>query len=324
MSDLPQMSPEEIAELRAQHAQLIAERDAERQRADEEARRAETLQGQVIDSGRRLNESAVQGLESQEREADATVSSVATEIAGLKKEIETLLSEGKFAEVADVQEKMGDATARRNAAVQAKAYFAQQRTQAQAQPVDPIERFFQSNPQFTEAERDWIKRNPRYATDTAFQARVNEAHAKAMQKGVARQSEDYFKELENAGYMRRAPQTAAAPPPAAATQQEAAVDPDNPYSDAAAEAVEEPVEPQRPAPRPAAAAAPPSRRSPTAPPARQVVAQLTPEQADTALRSADLAPLEIQQQGDAAILNWWAELNQSATAKRLRAEWAGA
>ncbi len=315
--DIGAMTPEEITALREERDRLLAERDAERRRADSEASRADGLHGQVIDSGRRLNESAVEGIEAQVRQTDATIGSIGAELAGLKKELASLYADAKFEEAAEVQERIGDATARRAAAVQAKAWFSQQRESAAALPTDPIERFFQANPRLNEAEREWIRHHPRYAFDTDFQARVIAAHGAALSRGIARQSPEYFAELERAGYQRAAPPAPAPADPNAGDRDDAA---DTPYSDAATPSPEDTV-PVTP-PRRQSAAAPPSRRAPTAPPTRRLVASLSEEEADTALRNADLAPKEIREEGDAAILNWWAGLKNSSTAARLRQEWA--
>lgn len=329
--DQAALTPErELAAVREQMATLQAERDAAVQRAEQETNRADGLHGQVLDGSRRLAETGVQSLALQEQSAESTIASLNSAIVGWRAQAASLTAEGKFDEAEEVREKISAAAAERNEAQRAKAYYGQQKTQAAAQPVDPIERFFAANPQFTPAEREWIARNPRYATDSAFQQRANAAHALATESGIQRGSPEYYQALERAAYQRPAPQPQAARQQAPARQATAEipedVDPGDPYSDGAAEIVEEEPVPQ-PAPRPAPrqTAAPPSRRSPTTPPRQpnRAYQELTPEQSDTALKNADLAPPEIQAQGDAAILAWWAEMNQSPTAKRLRQEWAG-
>ena len=329
MADGDQISltPEEITALREENTRLQTERDAARNLAAEEQRRADGLYGQVVDGGRRLAESTVQGFSTQAQQADTTITTLTSEIAALRTQRIALLQEGKFDEEAEVNEKISEAVGRRQQAQQAKSYYTQQTEQARTQPADPVDRFFAANPQFSESEKAWIKRNPRYATDTAFMARVNAAHAEAIDLGYPQQSADYFAHLEKKGYVRAdpAPRPATAQrPTASAAAPNAETDPDdseNPYSTAAIEPEEPIVQPQRPAPR-AAPAAPVTRRSPTAPAAqRRVVAQLTEEQADAALKMSELAPIEIQNQGDAAILAWWADLNTGATAERLRREW---
>lgn len=327
MSDLA-MTPEEIAALREERDRLQAERDAERTRADSEARRAETLHGQVLTSSRQIAESTVAGLTAQEQQAEASVGALTQTIASLRAQRQAKLEEGNFAEEGELNEKIAEAVSQRQRLNDAKIYYAQQRQAAAAAPVDPVDQFFQKNPAFPEADREWVRLNPRYATDQEFNQRVNAAHTKAIEQGIPRRSEEYFRFIADAGYMRAPPRApAVTPQPRTASPGAGSVEDgesqQEPYSEAAAP-VEEPLDqqqPQRPAPR-ASTAAPPSRRSPTAPPGRRVIAELTAEQADTALRNAELAPPEIQAQGDAAILNWWSELNRSQTATRMREEWA--
>jgi len=209
------LSPEEAQALRDQLTSLTWERDQERRRAETEAARADSLQSRVVEGDKRLAQSTVAGIQAQEQGADAAIAAIDQELTGLKRALAGLNAEGKFEEAADVQVQIGDATARRHAAVQAKDHWGRQRERTAAEPVDPVDRFLTANPQYTEAERDWIKKNPRYATDRDFHMRVNSAHQKAIEKGLRAHSPEYFAVLEQEGY-QRVP-TPATPAPARPT-----------------------------------------------------------------------------------------------------------
>lgn len=324
------MTPEEIAELRADRDRLQQERDAAIRQATEESRRAD---GMHVTSARREAETALATLAAQEQAAEATITAATQELTALKRDHSLLLAEGKFEEASELQEKIGDATARRQQATQAKGYFGNQREQVAKQPVDPVDRFFAVNTNFSDAEKNWIRQNPRYATDQTFRERVNRAHAEAEAAGVQPQTPDYFSRLESAGYQRPAPTAQRQPIPrgteelGGSSAGEPGGEGDNPYSgaaDADPVLVEEPVD-NRPRPQPArSVAAAPSRRPPTTPRQSQGgTIQLTAEQAGAALAMSDYAPPEVLEQGEAGIYKWWAQLNSSPMANRLRADWAG-
>lgn len=320
------MTPEEIAELRAERDALQKERDLYRQQASEEGRRADGLH---LTSARREAETAIATLTAQEQAADATIASANTELAALRRQWADFQAEGKFEEAAEVNEKIGDATARRQQASSSKGYFSQQREQAQAMPTDPVDRFLAANQGFNEAEQAWIKRNPRYATDAAFRERVNRAHTDAISASIEPQSPDYFERLVSAGYNRPLTAPRQDPPVARATDGGAVdteADETSPYSDAADDTRELEPHVQTPPPRPAArsVAAAPSRRSPTTPrqPAGGNGMSLTREQAEMAIAMSEHAPPEVQDQGEAGLYEWWAKLNTSPTARRLRDSWA--
>ena len=334
--DLPQLTPEEVQALQDERNQLMAERDAERRRADAESARADGLHSQVVDGSKRLATAEVTGLAAQEQAADNAVAALNTEITGLKAQQAALFAEGKFEEASDIGEKIGDATARRQQAMQSKTYYAGQRERAAAAPADPVDRFLAANPNYSAPEQQWIRNNPRYATDRDFHTRVNQAHTEAVDvKGFARFSPEYFQHLEQRGYMRAPIAAPAADPPprrpTASATPPAGADVDvgdgadaSPFSDAAdggEVVVEEPVQP---APRPAArTAAPPSRRAP-APPAgpRQDTARLTPDEAAAALAMSEYYPIEVQNGGEAEIYKYYNQLKNSPMARRKREEWA--
>ncbi len=324
------LTPEEIEGLRAERDAAIAERDAERQARESEARRADGLYARVATGDRQIAAAQVSGLAAQETQAESVITAINGEIAHLKSQKASLYAEGKFEEAEDIGEKIADAAARRNQAQQAKSYYAQQRDTASKQPIDPVDRFLVANPNYTEAEQIWIKSNPRYATDQDFQGRVNAAHTVLISKGIVRQSPEYFQGLEQAGYMRAPPQAQPQPKPAAsggaaAHQGEGGEtgEGESPYSEGATAIVEEPTVPQpaRPQTRGQVAAAP-SHRSPT--PARDPPGQtrLTPDEAAAALAMSDLFPEEVQADGEAGIYAHYAKIKNSPTAKRIKADWA--
>lgn len=333
------------AELQRQNERLRADLELERRRASENEARADTLDHQVSQSSARIHSAQLAQLQAQEQAADDAVKATANEIAGLKAQLATLQAEGKFQEAADVQEQIGDAAARRQQALQAKGYFAQQRTSFPATPMDPVERFLSDN-QGTYSAEDmaWIRQNRRFATDAAFRGRVIQAHGEALQSGIRQRSAEYYQHIENAAYLRPS-----APPELPQPEQRQA----QPAPTGAGEGGEEPYQPEiriirdqdmdqrfepepeafnRHAERPqqraagngsmrAAVAAPPSRRLPMAND-RRTILTLTEGERDSAVAMAPyLAEPEVLQGGLPAILNWYNDLKESAAARRIRNGW---
>lgn len=322
MSDAAQLSPEEIQALRSENERLKSERDSERSAREAEARRADGLYTSVTAKDRELAAAEVGSLSAQEGQAEAAIGSITAEIAALEAQQAELWAEGKFPEAAAIGTKVGDATARRDRAHQAKAHFGREREKATNRPTDPVEIFLGKN-SFADAEKAWIRANPRFATDADFQSRVTAAHGKLVADGVAAQSEEYFKGLADAGYMRqpvRQEPAAGERQPAAAGGTTEGGDVDNPYSEAH---LEEPVEqPAQRQPMRAGVAASPSRRPATTPRTPPAQVNLTPDEAQAALAMAEYMPEDVLADGEAGIYAYWSRLKNSPTAKRLKAEWA--
>src|SRR6185436_17890408 len=179
---------------------------------------------------------------------------------------------------------------------------------------------------FAPAEQEWIKRNPRFATDPEFQARVTKAHTELLNKGIAPQTPEYFQGLEQAGYMRAPPASRQELAPRAAGAVAAPAeggDADNPYSEAAQDVVvEESVQtPPSRQPTRSGVAASPSHRAPATPqrdPPGQV--RLTADEAATALGLSEYMPEEVLAEGEAGIYAYYNKLKNSPTAKRLKAD----
>lgn len=350
------LDPEALA---TENARLKAELEAARTGMAEETARANAASNEASQAGTRAHAAQVAQLAAQEVAATNTVASIDQEIRGLKTQLSALQAEGKFDEAADIQEKIGDATARRLQAKQAQEYYAGQKTTASAAPADPVEQFIAANQRdLSKEDVDWIRRNRRFAEDSAFRDRVKAGHHEAIQKGIAHRSPEYWQLIERRGYRQ------ADPPPASAGQQPpaaAAADGGNtgaapsgytggnPESDTASGGIElQIIQPQdttqmqsqnsggpafnRQAEVPqaraagtgsirAAIAAEPSR-APIGGNGRQVVARLTQEQMDTALAMAPhMAPKEVLEGGAPAIGLWWQTLNNSPTANRIRQGW---
>lgn len=326
----------DAGELQREIERLKADLDFERRRAAENETRADNLDQQVSRSGQQLHSAQVAQLTAQENAATDAINATAQELATLKAQLANLQAEGKFEEAADVQERIGDAAARRQQAMQAKTYFTRQKELHSSTPPDPVERFLTQNQgQYANEDIAWIRSHHRYATDLGFRNRVIQAHAQALEQGINQRTPEYYKFLEDAGYMRAAP-PASQEQGAAPTGEAGDLEPEIRIREERGMPQDIDGEPEAYGRRPdrpqqraagngslrAAIAGAPSRRSVNAT-GRRTIVELTPDERDTALAVAPhMADAETLAGGQPAILRWWHELKYSPAAERIRREWA--
>jgi hypothetical protein len=355
----PDGETRDAADIQRENAELKAALEASRRQLFEEQARAETLDAQVSQTSARAASAQVAQLASEETRATEALTSIETEIRGLKQQWANLQAEGKFDQAADIQEQLGDATARRRQAMQAKEYYAAQKTAAQAQPTDPVEQFILANQGSLSSEDiNWIRQNPRYAKEQNFRQRVISAHADAVGKGIRQRSPEYYKHLEAAGYMRDetptpAPETEqnqqeGAPAPTGHTGGSATSDTGQQADEGEGDGPEIIIRerpamaqntqddgpafgraPERPQPRAAGAgsmraaiAASPSRSPMGRGTGRRTILELTPGERDSALAMAPhMAGEEVLKGGEAAVLQWYNDLKNSPASERIRQGW---
>lgn len=177
-------APETIA-LRAALDAANRDRDATRARLTETEGRLRTETGSRFAA--------------QESALATSLSQAETQSTVLQDQLEGLLSEGNFKEAAARQRDLAANEARLAQLRGQKDWIDQQKTQAANQPAaaDPLERF-------NSTERTWIEQNPRYLSDPAFQRKVNAVAQHATEiDGVAKDSPEYFKRIEEAVYPER-------------------------------------------------------------------------------------------------------------------------
>jgi hypothetical protein len=202
--------------------------DAANRRAAITARERDEARGQL--RGETVNRVAA-----QEQAADNAIVAAENERNSLTERWAALQAEGNFADAGKVMGQMAEAAAKIDRFKAQKEWLSGQRQQATAPAqADPLARF---NP----AERDWIARNPEYLSDPTLEARVNQAHNKALGEGVVKDSPEYFEALSRAAHPDRytalAQQADAtggrgAPPATAATADSGQDNEDSPLSGA--------------------------------------------------------------------------------------------
>ena len=324
-------------EIREENARLRSDLELARRREAEERGRADSLDVQVSQSASRTATAQLGQVEAQLVTADNIIDSIGREMASLKAQKSALMAEGKFDEAADVDERMADAAASRQQALQAKQSFTNQRERLANVPVDPVEQFIAANQgNYSAEDVAWIRQHRRFATDRNFSQRVAAAHAEALEGGIRHRSPEYYAHLERRGYML--------PDPAPAQQTEAA-----PTGHAGGDATSD-VEPEiiirndempangegafgRRAEQPqqraagngsmrAAIAAAPSRRSfSQSPTGRRTLMEFTESERDTAMRLAATIEPQKLQEGEIEVLRWYDTLRNSGAANRVRQGW---
>jgi hypothetical protein len=191
-----------IAELRQQ----LANEQAANQRKDaalaaSEASRRETEQRLAAAAGEVRNASVAV----QSAELDSIVNALAvseSELAGLQRDQIAAMEEGDFKKAADLNIKIGKASARQIQLEDGKTELERRREAAASQPaavaVPPNvmaqqEAYIASQ---TPRVAAWMRANPRFFTDKDFSERVMAAHHKALGNRVQAESDEYFRLID--------------------------------------------------------------------------------------------------------------------------------
>lgn len=194
-----------IAELQAQ----LAEQRATNQRnsaalAASEASRRETEQRLAAAAGEVRNASVAM----QSAELDSIVNALAvseSELAGLNREQVAAMEEGDFKKAAELNIKIGKATARQIQLEDGKTELERRREAAAATPATAAaatvppnvlaqqEAYIASQ---TPKVAAWMRANPRFFTDKEFSDRVMTAHHKALGNRIQPESDEYFRLID--------------------------------------------------------------------------------------------------------------------------------
>lgn len=204
---------EEAKQLTSQ-AQLRAD-ESERRRQDAERVARETS-----------NVATHATFEAREREYESIInahSAVAAEVSSLKDQLIKAQTDGEFAEAAELQIKLGKMAAKLDRLDEGRTELENQR-KVNPNQVRPVEQVRESDQQFnarpwsqaeyenvmrgyTPATAAWMRSNPKYGSDPNFRAQVQSAHGLLTARGVAPDSDDYFRGVEELTGIRTPAQT---------------------------------------------------------------------------------------------------------------------
>lgn len=187
---------DELAALKAQIAKSAAEvAERDRQIAELAARnqRAEHERNQAIQQRFGAQDAAV---------ANA-LASASNEAKQYKAEYTRLLEEGKFAEAADVNDKLVDARFREKQAQQQAQWLTQKKAEFNHQlqaDTEQRERMEEqaAQPKTSDRAQQWIAQHPRFNTDAAYRYKALAAHEEALASGIQPDSDEYFDHINAA------------------------------------------------------------------------------------------------------------------------------
>jgi hypothetical protein len=195
--DRTRTSDAELAALRAELQRAREEKDAAH-------REAETARRERDDAGRRLTSEVDQRYTAEEKSIEESLASSKSEIERLEEQVAELNEKGDFKAAAKATTAMTAAQARiisleqRKTAIDGEKGRAKAAAAAAAEraPKDPLTGL-------SEPAKAWIRRHPQWMTDKAYQDRVTSAHYAAKAKGIAVDSDRYFRFIETAIGERR-------------------------------------------------------------------------------------------------------------------------
>ncbi len=203
--------PRHLSHLRLRQA---AEQTAvtERQRADHETSRRQTREQEL--------QAAHDNLAARQlAEIESGIANATQQIASTQKELSSALAEGNFEKVAEVQTRLGKATAALDRWEDKKSGYENTQTRTiegavvEQQPVvqvNPFERYIGG---MEPAAQTWLRAHPECAPAQVggkadMNSKMMRGHYDALAQGYAPNSENYFRVIEeSAGYRKTAEQT---------------------------------------------------------------------------------------------------------------------
>jgi hypothetical protein len=198
---------------------LKLELEAERKKAADAEARYRAAAGERDNHQARLSESVSAQFASHDALIDARINAADFNLRSAKAEYATAQAEGRFAEAADLAEKIADAKHAAREAANEKARLAQMKQQAEAEATrapavtDPVDRMLAGVQ--SDASRNWLRSNravaEQMATDQRYFAKVAAADNEAYSSGIDRDTPEYFAFIEQKLGLKDAPVTEAAP-----------------------------------------------------------------------------------------------------------------
>ena len=199
--DKPDLSPEDgIRELkvsleRERQARVEAER-----RAQQQAAQAHLMTREVEDNQRQMLSSALEMVNSER--------------VLLRTQYAEAMSQGNYAMVAEINDRMNDLAVKANVIEQGRDAMEGQQKQ-QKQPVqqqpyagDPVEVFAA---QLTPRSASWVREHPEFVRDQKLNRKMLAAHELAVADGIAPDSDEYFDHVEGTLGVNRSAEQEEAP-----------------------------------------------------------------------------------------------------------------
>jgi hypothetical protein len=206
------MPPENpaIADLKAQHDELQAEKERERAAKEAAQRDANTARERAAAAERELETSRGEVAETRLGTVEQGLSAAQTEASAAEAAYAQAMTDGNFAEAAKQQRRMARAEAESVRLTEAKADLEavkiqpreqrQQQVRQETQPSgDPVETFLSKcNPETAK----WLRAHPEDARVLATQPgtpramKLNAAHSDALAEGIVYESPEYFAHVE--------------------------------------------------------------------------------------------------------------------------------
>ena len=190
-AEKPELSPEDgIKELKLSlERERLARVEAER-RAQQQAAQAHLMTREVEDNQRQMLSSALD--------------MVNNERVMLRNQYAEAMSQGNYAMVAEINDRMNDLAVKANVIEQGReAMQNQQKQPVQQQPYqgDPVEAFAA---QLTPRSASWVREHPEFVRDQKLNRKMLAAHELAVSDGISPDSDEYFDYVERTLGVNRA------------------------------------------------------------------------------------------------------------------------
>jgi hypothetical protein len=166
---------------------------------EQRATRALKLQLETERSGRSRAEAQVTNATSARFESEEQAVTTRLEAADaqglvLRRQLADAMAEGRFDEVAEVQDNLAELRARQHSDKQYKVWLAGEKLRVAKAPEPASDTVDLSS--YSKAQRAWIKKNPDFMDDPAVRQKTFAGHQIALAEGIAVDSPEYFEIID--------------------------------------------------------------------------------------------------------------------------------
>lgn len=195
-----------LADLKAQHAELEADRERERQGREAAQRQAESERQARLAAEQERDAGRTEITETRLGTVEQGLSAAQTASDAAKAEYKTAMEAGDWDKAAEAQVKIADARADLKRLLEAKSDLEAQKSSSPplsapsrqeatraSSPADPVEAFIASR---TEPTARWLREHKDFITDPRKNAKMTGAHWDAIGEGLQTDTPEYFAHVE--------------------------------------------------------------------------------------------------------------------------------
>ncbi len=166
--------------------------DKTRKEADAYKSRAERAEQEKTENGKRLTTETSNRVNAEDIAITNALAAAVADAERLEREVVEAQEDGKFSEAAKLTRQLASAQNKIDGWTAQKERFETQKKLAVERPQEP-----DALAGYTLKTRQWIESHPEFLTDSKYKAKAMSAHYEAEVEGIALDSPEYFKHIED-------------------------------------------------------------------------------------------------------------------------------